>query len=649
MPRVYTYSVDPGSDTAAANVLRFVGHGQNVLEIGAGPGSIARVLVERNQARLTALEVDQDDVAILQGFCDRVVQHDLNDPAWPAALGEGPGDARFDAVVIADVLEHLRDPWTVLRQAAGLLDTGGSIVLSLPHAGHATILGCLLDGDVRYGDWGLLDRTHIRFFGVKNVQALLEGAGLKVLDYAYVMRSPAQTEFADIWARIPDATSALLEQASFAHVYQIVVRAIPATDRPVLPGWKLPDRPPGHADALQFIAFYLPQFHPIPENDAAWGEGFTEWTNTAKAVPSFPGHYQPHLPAGLGYYDLRDRSVQREQVALAKRFGVDAFCFHYYWFNGRRVLERPLFDFLADPEAQIGFCLNWANENWTRRWDASDDDILLQQTYSAEGDVAFIAGVLPFFADARYVRVEGKPLLLVYRFQHMPEPLVTVSRWRRFCRDNGVGEIHVVACLTHGNTDFEQFGADAGVEFPPNNVMAPGLTAQVPGMDPAAYVVSFGDVAAEAMQRDYTKRPVYRTVFPSWDNTARFGTRALVVLDGNPPNYERWVRSAADRTVAERGRGDRLLFINAWNEWAEGCHLEPDERFGLAYLEATRRVKDGVSTVDAAFPGTVLPQPVVEGPQFGLRAGLLGARVLRRFPLAYRAARAIYRRTIKPA
>ena len=638
MPPVYTYAVDPRSDTAAANVLRFVGKGLDVLEIGAGPGSIARPLVELNQARLTALELDPGDVAILQGFCHRVVQQDLNDPAWPASLGS----ERFDAIVIADVLEHLRDPWTALRQTVGLLTDTGSVVVSIPHAGHATILGCLLDGDLRYGDWGLLDRTHIRFFGIKNIQALFEGAGLKIVDHAYVLRTPAQTEFAEMWRTLPARTAAMLEEGAFAYVYQVVVKAVRTSAFPALPGTTLPSRPPGATNAVQLIAFYLPQFHPIPENDAWWGEGFTEWTNTAKAEPQFTGHYQPHEPAELGYYDLRDRQVQRDQIALAKRFGIDAFCFHYYWFNGRRLLERPLFDFLADKGADIRFCLNWANENWTRKWDASEQAVLMQQTYSPEADVAFIEGVLPFFADPRYLRVEGKPVLLVYRLQQMPEPRVTVERWRSVCRERGVGEIHLVACLTHGNANYEQFGCDAGVEFPPNNIMAPGLTAQVPGMDSTGYVVGFRDVAAEAMARDYDQRRVYRTVFPSWDNTARFGNRALVVLDGNPANYERWLQDAVARTVEDRRPGDRLVFINAWNEWAEGCHLEPDRRFGLGYLEATRRVRDGRSVVAGPYPPTALPAAASAG------FAQIAARALRRFPLAYRAARLAYRIALKP-
>jgi 2-polyprenyl-3-methyl-5-hydroxy-6-metoxy-1,4-benzoquinol methylase len=663
---IYRFTIDPASDTAAANVLRFVGLGKKVLEIGAGPGSISRPLVELGKSRLTAIEIDSKSVEILKGFCDEVIQQDLNDPSWPDRLG----DSRFDAIVIADVLEHLYDPWTALRQASHLLNDDGSIVVSIPHSAHAGILGSLLSGDLHYQDWGLLDRTHIRFFAIKNIQDLFEEAGLKIVEFAYVLLSPMETEFAGMWSNLPSRTKLVLEDDEFAHVYQVVVKAKRPSAQPALPGYYLPDHPAPRANKLKFIAFYLPQFHPIPENDTWWGKGFTEWTNASRAEPLYPGHYQPHVPGELGFYDLRLREVQHEQIALAKRFGVEAFCFHYYWFSGHRLLERPLLDFLDDKEANIQFCLNWANENWTRKWDASEHEVLMEQHYSPEGDIEFIKSILPFFADSRYLRVDGRPVLIVYRPQHMPDAPATAERWRVFCRENGVGEIHLVAALTHGNQNFEQFNFDAGVEFPPHNVATPNLNDREPLQDITGLVVGYRDVAMEYLQRDYSARRVYRTVFPSWDNTARVGKRALIVLDGNPENYERWLDGAAHRTVAERPPGDRLVFINAWNEWAEGCHLEPDRRYGMAFLEATKRVKNGQSTIDPVFPDTVLPEPpppavppeppsspesrlpTEEEVQFygyGLRTELRlwGVRKLRPFPVVYRVARTLYRAAIK--
>jgi lipopolysaccharide biosynthesis protein len=358
---------------------------------------------------------------------------------------------------------------------------------------------------------------------------------------------------------------------------------------------------------LKYVAFYLPQFHPIPENDAWWGTGFTEWTNVTKAKPLFPGHNQPHLPTELGFYDLRLREVQYRQIDLAKAHGIDAFCFYYYWFGGQRLLERPVLDFLADPQAEIEFCLCWANENWTRKWDASESEVLMQQNYSPEGDIAFIESVIPFFRDPRHMRVKGAPVLVIYRPQQMPDARATAATWRRHCREAGIGEIHLVAALTHENEDYEQFGFDAGVEFPPHNVsLNPGgapenLANSVNAPCPlTGWVYDYAEFARSYLVHDYSKRRVYRGVVPSWDNTARFGTRGGIVI-GSPINYESWLEGASHRTVAERDPGERLVFINAWNEWAEGCHLEPDREFGRGYLEATQRVKVGRSTVDLAW------------------------------------------------
>src|SRR3984893_17230292 len=596
---IYRYKFDPNSDVAAANVLRFVGHNRDVLEIGAGVGSISRPLVEVNGCRLTAVEIDPGSGEILKQFCELVIPLDLNDPSWPEALGA----RRFDNVVIADVLEHLYDPWGNLSRAAKLLNDKGSVVVSLPHAGHATVLGCLFGNDFEYRDWCLLDRTHIRFFGMKNIQDLFEGAGLKIIAFAYAVLEPEETEFASRWAELPSWTKAALESGDFSDVYQVVIQAEPIDRRPARQGKRLLDYAAPRAHKLKYVAFYLPQFYPIPENDAWWGKNFTEWTNTSKARPLFPDHYQPHVPADLGYYDLRVRDVQRKQIAIAKQYGIDAFCFYYYWFNGRRLLDRPLDEFLLDDKADIEFCLCWTNENWTRKWDASDaseNEILIAQDYSLTSDIKFIESLIPYFQDRRYLRVGGAPVLVVYGPQHMPNARQTASRWRDYCRALGIGEIHLVAALTYGNKDFEQFGYDAGVEFPPHNLEVGNLADKILSEAPLRYVVAYGDVASQFIECDYAKRRVYRTVFPSWDNSARVQERGVVVLDGTAKNYERWLYASSGKTVDELLSNDRLLFINAWNEWAEGCSLEPDQRYGRGFLEATLRVKSEKSFINSA-------------------------------------------------
>jgi hypothetical protein len=225
---------------------------------------------------------------------------------------------------------------------------------------------------------------------------------------------------------------------------------------------------PAQQKPPRLIAFYLPQFHPIPENDEWWGEGFTEWTNVAKAEPLFSGHYQPHVPAELGYYDLRDESARVEQAKLAEQYGIEGFCYYHYWFNGRRLLEHPLQELLASGTPDFPFCLCWANESWTRRWDGNDREILMKQEYSEEDDIRHIRALLPVFEDKRYIRIDGKPVFLVYRTESMPNPARTAELWRDEARKAGIGEIYLCRVESFAKGDPHEINFDAAVEFAPD-------------------------------------------------------------------------------------------------------------------------------------------------------------------------------------
>jgi lipopolysaccharide biosynthesis protein len=361
---------------------------------------------------------------------------------------------------------------------------------------------------------------------------------------------------------------------------------------------------------VRLVTFYLPQFHPIPENDAWWGKGFTEWTNVTRATPLFPGHYQPQLPTDLGFYDLRLRETRREQIRMAREYGIDAFCYHYYWFSGKRLLEAPLDDMLADPESDMPFCLCWANENWSRRWNGGDQDVLIEQQYRPEDALRFIQEISPYITDSRYLKVDGKPILIVYRPQLIPDIEKVVAVWREHCRNNGIGEIHLCAALTFNNLNYEQFGFDSGVEFPPHNRDKLGVryvTNQLRYFRPfIGSVMMAHDLANAYLKRDTTGKNIFRGVFPGWDNTARRKDAALLFLNSTPGNYEFWLDQAIKKTHEEHPGSDRLVFINAWNEWAEGCHLEPDEKFDRLFLQATLRAKHG-NTTFKDFPDTGIP------------------------------------------
>jgi len=358
---------------------------------------------------------------------------------------------------------------------------------------------------------------------------------------------------------------------------------------------------------VRLIAFYLPQFHPIPENDEWWGKGFTEWTNVTKARPLFAGHYQPHLPADLGFYDLRVREVMREQAQLARANGIEAFCYHYYWFSGKRLLERPLEEMLAEPQTDMPFCLCWANENWTRRWDAAENKVLMAQRYLPEDDLAFIQSLEPYFRDSRYLRVDGAPLLVVYRPQQLPDTARTTQVWREYCRKAGLGEIHLCAALTHGNQALPD-GFDSVVDFPPHNIDVPRQNTLIDFHEPfAGNAFDFVDIAQHCLDKPRVTGLHFRGVFPCWDNTARTGSRALVVVNDGPENYEHWLSESIRKAERELPPGKRLVFINAWNEWAEGCHLEPDRRHGHAFLEGTARALSGNPQAQGFVDHSLLP------------------------------------------
>jgi FkbM family methyltransferase len=348
--------------------------------------------------------------------------------------------------------------------------------------------------------------------------------------------------------------------------------------------------------SVRVIAFYLPQFHTIAENDAWWGEGFTEWTNVRKARPNFLGHDQPREPAELGYYDLDDETVMQKQVELARRYGIDGFCFYYYWFGGKRLLEKPLERLLETGEPAFPFCLCWANENWSRRWDGRDHEILIGQRHSPEDDRAVILDLMRYMQSPHYIRIDGRPLLLVYRVDLFPDFAATAQRWREICRDEGMGEIYLAMVeshdLVHKGIHPSTFGCDASVEFPPLNMAdAIAPSGELTNPDFAGGVADYRETAYRFCTRDLPGYKRFRGVMPGWDNTARRQNNSFCFEHATPGVFQAWLESSITQTRQQMYGDERLVFVNAWNEWAEGAYLEPDVRFGHAYLEAVRNAK----------------------------------------------------------
>jgi len=345
------------------------------------------------------------------------------------------------------------------------------------------------------------------------------------------------------------------------------------------------------AGDVKLIAFHLPQFHPIPENDAWWGHGFTEWTNVRRAQPAFEGHHQPRIPGELGYYDLRDAKARDAQAALARAHGIHGFCYYHYWFGGKRLLEQPFSEILARGEPDFPFCLCWANEPWSRRWDGQAEHVLQPQVYSAEDDVNHIRWLIPALRDRRAIQIDGKPVFIVYQGRDLPEPARTVATWRREVAAAGLPGIYLMTVETGWDAgwDATTVGFDAKILFAPQftTLFNSGAGIQVAGKD-TLRVFDY----QKAWPVLATPKPVsyrrYETVCPMWDNSARRGDEAVVLHNATPAAYEAWLRAAVSRAKA-LPPGQRVVFLNAWNEWAEGAYLEPDQKHGRAYLEATRR------------------------------------------------------------
>lgn len=341
---------------------------------------------------------------------------------------------------------------------------------------------------------------------------------------------------------------------------------------------------------VRLIAFYLPQYHPIPENDAWWGKGFTEWANVRRAKPNFVGHVQPHVPGELGYYDLTDAGTREAQAALARAHGIHGFCYYYYWFNGRKLLERPLAEVVASGKPDFPFCVCWANENWTKRWDGGNDEVLVAQEYSPANEEALVRDLIPLFRDPRYIRIHGRPLVIVYRANLLPEPRRASDTFRRVARTSGEAEPYLAMVHVPGMASPPEWGFDAGIEFPPHSTEVQPLTAHIDKVNPDfnGDVWDYVSAAQYAMRRPLPEFPFYRGVMVGWDNTPRLQNNGHVFVNTHPENYRRWLTAMIAQTRATRSSEERIVFINAWNEWGEGCYLEPDAQFGRGYLEATR-------------------------------------------------------------
>jgi hypothetical protein len=360
-------------------------------------------------------------------------------------------------------------------------------------------------------------------------------------------------------------------------------------------------------NSIRPIAFYLPQFHPIPENDEWWGKGFTEWTNVVKARPLYKGHYQPHLPADLGFYDLRVPEVRQAQADLAREHGIEGFCYWHYWFAEKKLLERPFNEVLNTGKPNFPFCLAWANDTWSGIWHGDPERVLIEQTYgNLEDTKRHFYEVLPAFQDPRYLSVDGKPLFVIYKPEGLPEPQDFIHCWQELALTNGLKGIYFLglqsSCWNYVQLDFDGEIVDTLGYFWSNfnhqesNTRIYRLFQKLTKRDyysvirrirkrPKIY--SYQDAIDFGLPEVDPALDQYPVVIPNWDNTPRSNVRG-VVLHGSTPELFRIQLEKAVAQVNERPAEKQLIFIKSWNEWAEGNYLEPDQQYGTAYLRVIK-------------------------------------------------------------
>lgn len=347
----------------------------------------------------------------------------------------------------------------------------------------------------------------------------------------------------------------------------------------------------------RLIAFHLPQFHPTPENDAWWGKGFTEWTNVARAKPLFPGHYQPHVPADLGFYDLRLPEARAAQAALAREYGVEGFCFYHYWFGGRRILERPVNEIIASGEPDFPFCLCWANHSWnSAAWQGAHRELITQSYPGPDDHAAHFDWLLQAFRDPRYIRLDGKPILLIYKPDDIPGVAEVARFWRNRAQQAGLPDLYLIG-VSHRDEDWDprSRGLDASTmqALPmrdgriPRRYLSTKVKLALKGNTHKLTIWDYEEIMPILLRSNTPPWDDYPLVLPNWDNTPRAGLDGLVFCNATPELFRRLLRQALER-VQNKPTEHRVIFLKAWNEWAEGNHVEPDLQWGRQWLEVIR-------------------------------------------------------------
>lgn len=353
------------------------------------------------------------------------------------------------------------------------------------------------------------------------------------------------------------------------------------------------------AEAAKLIAFYLPQFHDFAENTKWFGSGFSEWSNTSKAIPQYEGHYQPHIPIDVGYYRLDNTDVMKKQIELAKHYGIYGFCFYYYWYSGHKIMEKPLENFLKDKSLNMPFFLFWANEDWTMMWDNGNEKAVLHKQELKDDDAEkFMADILPYMKDDRYIKIDNKPLFVLYELKKYPyeKYLKFVEKIRQIAKENGFDDLYIMSTIRNDVDLYDMqmiadnYKLDSILEFFPQG-LKPVLKPVYKKIINPKFKGTCWNIKKFIKEKGYlykNKTNVFKGCFTHWDNTARKCYNNTDIYENNPTDYKHWLKDIINWTKMNKPENEQFVFINAWNEWAEGAHLEPDQKYGYAYLQATK-------------------------------------------------------------
>lgn len=681
-------------NTSHIQIINRIPFGSTVLDVGCACGDLGVYLSKNKNCEMYGLEYNKESINIAKKtFSYREIEEiDLN----RFEKLQGILNRKYDIIVFGDILEHLLNPKDTIKKILHYLSANGKIIISIPNICHISIIRQLLNNNFHYMDYGILDKTHVRFFTFKSMAEIISDLGLEIISSSKIIYGKSglhsqkyfTTEYDDIlylqnmnphinvlqyvfdaaprkfkYSKLLDINISNLNKFSpdeldlistakgndnsinyynsnmeynmltnkikiklKKHLHPKILNILKKvyriskysnkfrnsfrskkTYKKYVTQIFLNEKKIGYSssfvditsqsyipnsDCPKAIAFYLPQFYPFEENDRWWGRGFTEWTNVTKAVPQFLGHYQPQLPIDLGFYDLRLPDVMSRQIELAKLYGIYGFCFHYYWFSGKRLMDKPIFNFLQNKDYNINFCLCWANESWSRRWDGSENELLLGQNLQASDDFKFIDDISPFLMDDRYIKINGKPLVIIYR-PHLwkkSRVLLLTDNFRKQIKKYGINDLYLVFALSHDFNEIPtEWGFDAAVEFPPHLCFQTRKVkkAKIINTQFDGAIYDMGDLVNCKKHEKAKGYTIFPTVFPGWDNTPRKNHSSCIFYNSSPEVYKMWLNLALDYSYRHNSPEEHFVFINAWNEWGEGAHLEPDRKYGYAYLAST--------------------------------------------------------------